>query len=167
MKKKNLIDQLKSLKHGQQFLAIVILFLVLSVAWIFLSIFAGHQESKISPALQKAAQPLTPQIDEATLEKIEAKHYYTHDELGSFPIFKVITTNRGKEQTIVPITYDETGRQKKKPSGSLESILDAPNDESKTKPTTTSPSPSTTTESAPNPSAEPTLAPVSSEAPAL
>lgn len=123
MQKISFVDQLKSLKHGQQLLAMVILLLVVSIAWIFLGIFAGQQSTSISPAQKKAAAPLTPQLDESILEEIENKRVYTQSELDSFPIYKIISINRGKEQSIVPITFDENElTEDSRSSGSLESI---------------------------------------------
>lgn len=123
MRKTSFVDQLKNLKHGQQLLAMAILLLVVSVAWIFLGIFTGQQSSSITPAQKKASAPLTPQLDETILEEIENKKVYSESELDTFPIYKIISINRGKEQTIVPITFDESElSEDSKPRGSLESI---------------------------------------------
>lgn len=168
------MDQLKSLKHGQQLLAIVILLLVLSIGWIFLGIFAGQQSSRISPAQKKAATPLTPQLDETILETIENKRVYSDSELSNFPIYKVISVNRGKEKTIVPITFDESElNEEGNQSGSLEDILTeqeqettdddsgsiTPDEESENgdEQTSPSPTPSATTEPSPTPSSAPAL----------
>ena len=163
MRKNSMIDQIKSLRHGQQLLAIVILFLVLTFAWIFLSIFAGQRESTISPALQNAAKPLTPQIDEATLETIENKRSYSDEELDNFTIYKIITVNRGKEQKVVPITYDET-EEEYQVSGSLEDILGASTENDKNQPATSrtsapSPTATTTPEISPQPNPDATIPP--------
>ena len=101
------INQLKNLQYGQQFLAILILLFVLAFAWIFVGIFAGQQTSAISPAQKKAAAALTPQLDVTVLEEIESKRVYSNDELSTFPIYKVIPIDRGRQQAIVPITYQE------------------------------------------------------------
>lgn len=66
--------------------------------------FTEQQKSTISPTLTKAAKPLTPTINAATLDKLESKHYFSADELANFPIYKFISTENGKETVVVPIT---------------------------------------------------------------
>ena len=124
MKKNSIADQIRSLKHGQQLLASAILFFILVVLWIFVGIFAGQQESKISPALKKAALPLTPNIDEDIITELEEKRVYTQDELANFTIYKIITTDRGKEQSIVPITvFSEDLEEQTATKASLNDII--------------------------------------------
>ncbi|NCN50998.1 MAG: hypothetical protein GW925_00925 [Candidatus Pacebacteria bacterium] len=165
MRKNSFIDQLKSLRHGQQLLAIIILLLIVSIGWIFLGIFAGQQTSKISPELTKAASPLTPQLDDTILEEIENKHEYTKEELENFPIYKVISINRGKEQTIVPISYDESEQEEKsKPTVTLDKIA-APSPDPQTSSDTQTPDAETTTETTPTP--QPTSSPDTTNEPAL
>jgi len=154
MRKNSFIDQLKSLRRGQQLLAIIILLLIVSIGWIFLGIFAGQQTSKISPELTKAASPLTPQLDDTILEEIENKHEYTKEELENFPIYKVISINRGKEQTIVPISYDESEQEEKsKPTVTLDKI--------------TAPSPDAQPPAETTPTPQPSSSPVTTNEPAL
>ena len=119
------INQLKNLQYGQQFLAILILLFVLALAWIFVGIFAGQQTSAISPAQKKAAAALTPQLDVTVLEEIESKRVYSDDELSTFPIYKVIPIDRGRQQAIVPITYqEETEDNQPSGSGGLNSLIE-------------------------------------------
>ncbi len=136
MKKNSLTDQIKNLKHGQQLLASAILFLVLVLAWIFVGIFAGQQESKISPTLKKAALPLTPDLNEEILTELEEKRVYTEDELANFTIYKIITTDRGKQQSIVPITVFAEDLEAQEESGSSLKTTDVPESEEETSETT-------------------------------
>lgn len=154
MRETNLLDQIKNLRHSQQLLAIAALFLVVTIGWIFLGIFTGQQNSKISPLQKKAAAPLTPQIDEEVLKEIEGKRVYTDAELSNFPIYKVISVNRGKEKTIVPITFDENDlEEKSQPSVTLETIT-------QTNPTETSTQSSETSSQENQESTDPTPPPV-------
>lgn len=130
MQKISFVDQLKNLKHGQQLLAMGILLLVISVAWIFLGIFAGQQSTIITSAQKKAATPLTPQLDETVLAEIENKRAYTQSELENFPIYKVISIDRGRQQTVVPITFDENELiENTRRSGTLQSLSPSPTPE--------------------------------------
>ncbi len=104
MQKNSLTNQLKNLQQSQQLLAIAILFLVVVFSWVFIEMFTEQQKSTISPALTKAALPLTPTLDLKTIDSLESKHYFSSDELASFPIYKFISTENGKESIIVPIT---------------------------------------------------------------
>lgn len=168
MPKNSVIDQLKALKHGQQLLAIVILLLVLSIGWIFLGIFAGQQSSRISPAQKQAATPLTPQLDESVLEEIENKRVYDESELSNFPIYKVITVNRGKEKTIVPITFDENElNEEANRSGSLEDILDRTENTEPVESGTTQNEIDQTTSPSSSPATAPVAEPSPSPVPAL
>ena len=124
MKKNSITDQLKQMKHGQQIFAIIILIFVLVLSWIFVEIFSGQQQTKISPALTKAALPLTPQLDTEVLTEIEEKRVFTAQELENFPIYKVISINRGKEQTVVPISVDSADLEEDSSPGSGASLSD-------------------------------------------
>lgn len=85
-------------------LAIAILFLVVVFSWVFIEMFTEQQKTTVSPALTKAAQPLTPTLSTETIDKLENKHYFDSNELSNFPIYKFISTENGKETVVVPIT---------------------------------------------------------------
>jgi ABC-type Na+ efflux pump permease subunit len=80
-------DQLKNLKKRKEILIILLFLFVIVIFWIGLSLFSSQQKLGITPEQKKLSQPLTPNIDVTTLEKIEKKKKYTDYELQNFPIY--------------------------------------------------------------------------------
>jgi hypothetical protein len=82
-------DQLKGLKKRKEILVILIFLFVIVIFWIGLSLFSSQEKLGITPEQKKMAQPLTPNINVATLEKLEQKKKYTEFELKNFPVYSL------------------------------------------------------------------------------
>lgn len=80
-------DQLKKLRRRKEILIILLFLFVIVIFWIGLSLFSSQQKLGITPEQKKLSQPLTPNIDVATLEKIERKQKFSEYELQGFPIY--------------------------------------------------------------------------------
>jgi len=82
-------DQLKNLKKRKEVLIILIFLFVIVIFWIGLSLFSSQQKLGITPEQKALAQPLTPNVNTAVLEKLEAKKKYSDFELREFPIYAI------------------------------------------------------------------------------
>ena len=88
-------DQLKKLKQRKELLVILIFFFVIVIFWISIGLFTSQQKLGITPEQKKLSLPLTPNIDVATLEKLEQKKKYTDYELADFPIYVLYQDGEG------------------------------------------------------------------------
>lgn len=82
----------KKLQQRRELLVILLFLLVIVLLWIAVGVFSSQQTPGITAAERRAAQPLTPFLEEAVLEKLERKRVYEGSELGDFP---VLTTPTG------------------------------------------------------------------------
>lgn len=71
--------------------------------WIGGTLLTSQRTSGISPEIQKAAQPLNPNIDMQTLTELESKRVFAPEELRGFPIFMLDRSGDGENQDIVTI----------------------------------------------------------------
>lgn len=103
MKEKTVKSDIKKLRKNRQFLTILILLFVSVLFWIFVSILSSQKKEAISPELKLLSKPLTPNIDIATVEKIEQKSSYSQSDLSSFTIYKILSSRDGKNERVVPL----------------------------------------------------------------
>ncbi len=82
-------DQLKGLKKRKEILVILIFLFVIVIFWIGLSLFSSQEKLGITPEQKKMSQPLTPNLNVATLEKLEQKKKYSEFELKNFPVYSL------------------------------------------------------------------------------
>lgn len=75
--------------------------------WVGFSLFHSQRTSSISPELTKLALPLTPTINQAVLESLEAKQTYTDQELSGFTIYKTVRLSDSRTEAIVPLAVSE------------------------------------------------------------
>lgn len=98
--------QLGNLRNQRQFMVMLIFLFVIVVFWTGLSLIGSRQKVAISSELRNLAKPLNPTINEAVLEKIEVKKYYSDQELTNFNIYKVISTKDGSVSRLVNISAE-------------------------------------------------------------
>jgi hypothetical protein len=99
--------QLKNLRLRKEVLVIMLFLLVIAVFWIGLSIFTSQRQTGISPEQQQLAQPLTPVLDTAVIDRLEQKRMYGPEELTDFPIF-VVEAPQDPSQFVAPLTSQES-----------------------------------------------------------
>jgi hypothetical protein len=80
-------NQIKKLKQRKELLVILMFFFVIVIFWIGIGLFSSQQKLGITPEQKRLSLPLTPNIDIATLEKLEQKKKFTDYELQDFPIY--------------------------------------------------------------------------------
>lgn len=80
-------DQFKKLRQRKEFLIILLFLFVIIIFWIGLGMFSSQQKLGITPEQKKLSLPLSPNIDIATLEKLEQKREFQDYELQDFPIY--------------------------------------------------------------------------------
>ena len=107
MSKNKFSEQLANLKQKKQLLIILVFLFVVVITWTTVSLFTSQKKISISKDFRDLAKPLTPVLKEETLSKLEAKRFYTEDELREFPIFKVISTKDGKISRLVEISSEK------------------------------------------------------------
>lgn len=100
--------QLKKLRYRKEVLVIMLFLLVIAVFWIALSIFTSQRQTGISSEQQQLAQPLTPVLDTAIIERLEQKRVYESEELSDFPIF-LVETSQNPAQVIGGSSAEPTG----------------------------------------------------------
>jgi hypothetical protein len=71
--------------------------------WISVSLFSSQRSTKISPDVNKLAEPLVPTLDTSVLDTIDSKVTYTTEELADFPIMVIVNDTQTQEERIVPI----------------------------------------------------------------
>lgn len=89
--------QLAKLRLRKEVLIIMVFVLVIAVLWIGLSVFSSQQQTGITPEQRQLAQPLTPVLDLAVIERLEQKRVYGSEELSNFPLF-VVEAERNSNQ---------------------------------------------------------------------
>jgi len=92
-------DQIKKLKQRKELLVILMFFFVIVIFWISIGLFSSQQKLGITPEQKLLSAPLTPNIDVATLEKLEQKKKFTDYELLDFPIY-ILYENAGEVKKI-------------------------------------------------------------------
>jgi ABC-type Na+ efflux pump permease subunit len=95
----NLNDQLKNLQQRKELLVILLFLFVIVILWIAIDVFSSQQRSGISAQQKKIAQPLSPNLDTAVLDKLNQKTIYTAEELADFPIF-IVEDDQGQQVLI-------------------------------------------------------------------
>ncbi len=100
---KDIKQEIISLRHNQYFLALLVLLFVCIIVWTSVSIVTSQKETKVSPKLQQMSVPLTPLIKTETLVELELKRTYGESELAEFPIYRIITSQDGRQTRAVPI----------------------------------------------------------------
>lgn len=98
---------LQHLKSRQRYLQLGVFFLMTIMIWVGFSLFHSQRTSSISPELTKLALPLTPTINQAVLESLEAKQTYTDQELSGFTIYKTVRLSDSRTEAIVPLAVSE------------------------------------------------------------
>ncbi|HEX7018152.1 MAG TPA: hypothetical protein VF209_04565 [Patescibacteria group bacterium] len=96
-----------NLRQKQSLLYLLLFSLATVMIWVVISLITSQQRPGISPELQQLAQPLTPTLNQDTLQKIESKQFYSESELSQFPIYKIITAPNGVDELVVTIDTDE------------------------------------------------------------
>ncbi len=102
--------RISSLQHKQTLLRIMIFTLVTVIIWVGLTLFRTQRQTGISATQQQLAEPLNPNIDINVLNRLEQKRYYSPEELADFPVYSVIVTKSGEEQTVVFSAADHSLR---------------------------------------------------------
>lgn len=92
----------------QQLLYIFIFTFVTVIIWIGGSLFRSQRSTGISPDLLELAKPLNPTINPTTMAEIESRTFYSQEDLDNFVIYRLISSQDGAVQRIVPITSDLT-----------------------------------------------------------
>lgn len=93
-------------KQRHVFIGFIFLFVIV-ITWTAMSLFTSQNKIAISNELKEIAKPLTPNIEEEVIDKLEGKKEYTSEELADFPIYKVVTSKDGKQVKLVEIGVDE------------------------------------------------------------
>lgn len=96
------------LKVKQQLLYVMIFTFVTVVIWIGGSLLISQKKSGISPDLLELAKALNPNINVRLIEELELRKSYREDELGEFPIYKLIKSKDGQLQRLVPVESELT-----------------------------------------------------------
>ncbi len=103
--KRDIVGEISKLRRSQQVLTMLVLLFVAVIFWIIVSVFSSQRHSKISPEVQKMAQPLSPAIDDSVFDKLEEKRVFSEEELADFPIMIQVDMGKG-EKKIVPLGTD-------------------------------------------------------------
>lgn len=101
--KRTFSKEITKLRRNQQILTILVLLLVSMAFWIIVSLFSSQRSTKISPDINKLAEPLVPTLDTSVLDTIDSKVTYTTEELADFPIMVIVNDTQTQEERIVPI----------------------------------------------------------------
>lgn len=95
--------QIEKLKQQRTLLVALAGLFVVVVVWTSVTLFGSQKKVAISKELRDLSKPLTPTVDGAVLDRIEAKRSFTPEELAGFPVYKVVSTKDGKTQRLVEI----------------------------------------------------------------
>ncbi len=95
--------QFAIMKHKKQLLTILSLLFICVIGWAVVSLFAAQQKTKIDSKFLKYATPLTANLDLETLNALESKRSFTESELTNFPIFRVYTDPKTREEKVISI----------------------------------------------------------------
>lgn len=101
--KRSFSKEINKLRRNQQILTILVLLLVSMAFWIIVRLFSSQRTSKISPDINKLAEPLVPTLDTTVLDTLDSKVTYTTEELSDFPIMVIVTDPQNQDERIVPI----------------------------------------------------------------
>lgn len=75
-----------ALKGKKYFLIVLSLLALVTIIWIFLSLFSSQKTSSIDKKVSELAKPLKPNLNTVALDKIAEKTEFSEEELKSFPI---------------------------------------------------------------------------------
>ena len=95
--------QFTILKHKRQLLTILTLLFICVIFWGIVSLFSSQQVTKVDAKLLKLSTPITPNLDLETLNTLEEKRSFTDEELTNFPIYRLYTDPRTREDKVIPI----------------------------------------------------------------
>lgn len=99
--------QLEKIRRQKKLLIALILFFVVILTWILISIFASQTGHVIGPELVKLAKPLVPSIDTKLLDDLQARSFFTEEELEEFSIY-VLLSERGEDAgKVIDVTNQE------------------------------------------------------------
>lgn len=101
--RKNIHNQFAIMKHKRQLLTILTLLFICVIGWAVVSLFSTQGESKVDAQLLKLAQPLVINLDLEVLNSLESKRSFSDEELQDFPIYRLYTDPRSKEETVIRI----------------------------------------------------------------
>ncbi len=90
---------IQKLKARKGLLYILIFSLVTVFIWIGISIFLSQKKTKVPEKVQNYTKPLNPNIDREIVEEIEARRYFSEDELQNFFIY-----TKQEEKTSTPLS---------------------------------------------------------------
>jgi hypothetical protein len=107
MKKKSYRNQLGLLKQKKQMYLILIFLFVMVIIWTVISLLSSQEKLQISKELKDMTIPLNPSVDLEIFDKLDQKRKFTESELQGFAIYKIITSDRGRDARVVKIDYEE------------------------------------------------------------
>lgn len=87
--------QFKNLQRQRKLLAALVLGIVVALVWVMMSIFSSQQTYQISAELRTLAKPITPDLNDEVLKRIEAKYLLSNSDLKDFPIYKLTQDEKG------------------------------------------------------------------------
>lgn len=93
-------NTLEKLKHQQQILAILVFAFIAVFIWTGTSLLSSQKTTGISQELQKMAQPLTPNLDQDILQRLQQKISFSKSQLRDFPIYMIYKDKKQGEQMI-------------------------------------------------------------------
>lgn len=99
--------RINQLRQKQSLLYIMVFSLATVMVWVAISLVTSQKKTGISPELQKLALPLTPTLNQETLQKVERRTLFTESELARFPIYKLVTAANGVDERVVTIETAE------------------------------------------------------------
>jgi len=99
--------QLAGLKNKRQLLIILIFLFIAVIAWTIVGLTSSRNKLQISKELRDMTVPLNPNVDLELIENLEQKKLYGENELKNFPIYKVLSIERGRESRVVRIEFTE------------------------------------------------------------
>lgn len=87
MNTEDIKKQLAKLRRDKRLLWLGVLFFVMVVFWILASIFATSKTSSVSAELRELAKSFVPRLESKVFDEIMSKRLFSHEELGSFPVY--------------------------------------------------------------------------------
>lgn len=102
------ISLIDKLKKREDLLRVLIFSLVTVFIWIGLSIFLSQRDSKVPLDVQKHVLPLNPNIDRTIFPELSSRKKYTPEELTSFDIYQLHTSEEGSYSVSSIFQPDQT-----------------------------------------------------------
>lgn len=103
MSENNIQKQLAKLRRNKKLLWLGILFLVVTILWILVSIFATTKTSSISQELRELSKPFVPRLESKIFDEILSKRTFSAGELDSFSIFIIDKNNVESNGAVIDI----------------------------------------------------------------